>query len=146
MLRLCRRPAQPPVCIACSSPHHRLLLRNPNLFHHHQPLLNTTKLSILILSLASTIIFFNIPVTRKEKPVTHTFYEKNTEGQDDVSVIWKEEWSRAGFETRVLTTDDVKNYPYFYEMKEMVQSVFDTSRYHTVCYYRWLAMAAAGGG
>lgn len=76
----------------------------------------------------------------------HTFYEKTEVGQDDVLKLWKEEWSRAGFDTSVLTLDDAKNHPYFEEMEERVERMFDSSDYQGFCFYRWLAMATVGGG
>jgi len=76
----------------------------------------------------------------------NTFYEKTEVGQDDVLKVWKEEWSRAGFDTNILTLDDAKNHPYFEEMEEIVQRMFDSSDYQAFCFYRWLAMATVGGG
>jgi len=67
----------------------------------------------------------------------HTFYEKTEVGQDDVLKLWKEEWSRAGFDTSVLTLDDAKNHPYFEEMEERVERMFDSSDYQGFSFYRW---------
>lgn len=79
------------------------------------------------------------------RPVMHTFYEKVSVGEDDLLEVWKEEWSRLGFEARVLTLEDAKRHPYFEEMEAMMTPLFGGG-YDAMCFYRWLAMAASGGG
>jgi len=80
-----------------------------------------------------------------ERPIMHTFYEKVKDGENDLLVAWKEEWTRAGFETRVLKLDDAKRHPYFKQMEKVVKPMFG-KEYNAMCLYRWLAMAASGGG
>ena len=100
------------------------------------------------LSIASVIILLRVTrllsIMKVDRPVMHTFYEKTEVGQDDVLKLWKEEWSRAGFDTSVLTPDDANNHPFFEEMEERVQRIFDSSDYQGFCFYRWLAMATVG--
>jgi len=79
------------------------------------------------------------------RPVMHTFYEKVTEGEDDLLEVWKLEWSNAGFDYRVLTLEDAKKHPYYEEMETIVTPLFGNG-YDSMCFYRWLAMAASGGG
>jgi len=79
------------------------------------------------------------------RPVMHTFYEKVGVGEDDLLQVWKEEWSKAGFDTIVLKLDDAKKHPYFKEMEAIVTPLFGRG-YDAMCFYRWLAMAASGGG
>jgi len=79
------------------------------------------------------------------RPIMHTFYENLPEGEDDLVVAWKEEWTLAGFETRVLNFEDAKRHPYFKQMEEVVKPMFGEG-YNAMCLYRWLAMAASGGG
>lgn len=83
------------------------------------------------------------------RPVIHTFYEPIfTQGFDgDHSPIikaWREEWTRAGFETRILTLADAKRHPYFGSMEKVVKELFGACNQY--CFYRYLAMAANGGG
>lgn len=86
------------------------------------------------------------------RPVMHTFYEPIT-AQDGFDVIdspmiklWKEEWEREGFDTKVLTLADAKRHPYFKTMEKAVKEVFSNDVYNQYCFYRYLAMAANGGG
>ena len=79
------------------------------------------------------------------RPVMHTFYEKVSVGKDDLLEVWKEELTNAGFEARVLTLKDAERHPYFKEMKSIVAPYFG-NEYDAMCFYRWLAMAASGGG
>jgi len=75
----------------------------------------------------------------------HTFYEKVRSGEDDLLEAWKEEWTIAGFEAKVLTLEDAKKHPFFPEMESIVKPMFPDG-YDAMCFYRWLAMAASGGG
>jgi len=78
-------------------------------------------------------------------PIMHTFYERLSVGEDDLLEAWKEEWTKAGFEARVLTLEDAKRHPYFKEMEKVVKPMFQNG-YDAMCFYRWLAMGASGGG
>jgi len=78
-------------------------------------------------------------------PIIHTFYEKLIIGEDDLLEAWKEEWTKAGFEARVLTLEDAKRHPYFKEMEKAVKPMFQNG-YDAMCFYRWLAMGVSGGG
>lgn len=84
------------------------------------------------------------------RPIMHTFYEKVSAGEDDLLEAWKEEWSIAGFKTVVLNIKDAKKHPYFEEFERIISHLFDNHKthdmYNQMCYYRWLAMAASGGG
>jgi len=84
----------------------------------------------------------------KHKPVMHTFFDPigDTDFNDPMIDAWRDEWTKAGFQTQVLTLDDAKKHPYFETMKEAVEKVFKTDTYNQLCFYRYLAMAANGGG
>jgi len=84
-------------------------------------------------------------VSDDDRPIMHTFYEKVGRGDDDLLEAWKEEWTIAGFEAKVLTLKDAKRHSYFTEMEKFVKPHFGTG-YNAMCLYRWLAMAASGGG
>lgn len=83
------------------------------------------------------------------RPIMHTFYQKAKEGadvgEDDLLQIWKSEWERAGFDTKILTMDDARSHKYFTEMERIVQPILG-ERYNGLCFYRWLAMATVEEG
>jgi len=86
-------------------------------------------------------------VSADHRPIMHTFYEKVNSGEDDLLEAWKEEWSIAGFKTVVLNLENAKKHPYFEEMEKVMEHMFEKhDGYNRMCYYRWLAMAASGGG
>jgi hypothetical protein len=119
------------------------------------PKLNDKRSRGVIFFVATFVVFYfcgTAPLVSLEqessmggRPVMHTFYEKVREGQDDLLGVWKDEWSRAGFEPRILTLKDAKKHPYFKEMEREVRPMFENG-YDAMCFYRWLAMATAGGG
>jgi hypothetical protein len=87
------------------------------------------------------------------KPVMHTFFEplKNTTGMDILDHmlmlrIWEEEWQAAGWETKVVTLDDAKNHSLYEAMEKEAERMFPNDSYYRFRLYRYLAVAAAGGG
>jgi len=116
------------------------------------------KILILHAILITTVLSYFVPgseiqsfrrtasvISDDRRPIMHTFYEKLPEGEDDLLVAWKEEWTLVGFETRVLNFEDAKRHPYFKQMEEVVKPMFGEG-YNAMCLYRWLAIAASGGG
>lgn len=80
-----------------------------------------------------------------KRPVMHTFYEKVSEGEDELLELWKSEWNRMGFDTKILTLADAKANPHFEDMEKLVKPIFGET-YNGLCFYRWLAMVQDGGG
>lgn len=90
------------------------------------------------------------------RPVIKTFYQKldnEEEGaplDDPILSLWREEWSRIGFEPKIITLEDAKRHPYYEIMKGVVEKAFPGDEpahiYNRYCFYRYLAMAATGGG
>lgn len=82
-------------------------------------------------------------------PVMHTFFSpigRNKNVQDPMLEEWKDQWSKAGFSTKVLTLKDAAKHPYYHQMSREVEKVFPNDIYNQFCFYRYLAMAASGGG
>ena len=79
------------------------------------------------------------------RPMMHTFYENSDVGEDDLLEYWKEAWNEAGWDTVVLTMEDAKKHPYYDEMFSVIDPIWGMT-YNGLCFYRWLAMAASGGG
>jgi hypothetical protein len=85
------------------------------------------------------------------RPVMHTFYEPISSGGFDgvdspMMKLWKEEWQSAGFDTKVLALADAKRHPDFDIMEKAVKEIYPDDLYNQYCFYRYLAMAADGGG
>lgn len=92
----------------------------------------------------------NVEETGK-RPVMHTFFQSLEEGAsaDPLLDLWRNEWESIGFETRVLTMQDVESNPAYPAMKASAEAYFegkDAGYYNMLCLYRYLAMANVGGG
>jgi len=83
------------------------------------------------------------------RPVMHTFFhsvDSMSSTEDKVLELWKEEWENAGFDTVILTLDDAKKHQDFVEVEKIMIPLHGSTGYNALCFYRWLAMAASGGG
>lgn len=83
----------------------------------------------------------------------HTFYQPAPKtGMDDVSddrllTAWKETWYAAGWEPRVISLEDAKQHPEYAHFDEMwSREGMPFGFYDKLCFMRWVAMAAVGGG
>ena len=97
-------------------------------------------------------------------PIIYTFYERidpeeRSTGMDDKSdnellSVWEERWTAAGWEPRVLTLEDAKKHPQFEEYSAKLKHIpmggksgkGNNRVYNELCFLRWLAMSAVGGG
>ena len=85
------------------------------------------------------------------RPSMHTFFEPIGKGSDANSPHqrlvqeWKSYWYEAGWNPVVLSLDDAKKHPEFDRIWKIVSSQ-GYNTYEVLCYVRWLAMAAVGGG
>ena len=102
--------------------------------------------------------------SEKNRPTIHTFFHKidpnkkgtgMSEKSDDALIAaWKEEWRAAGWNPVVLTLEDAKKHPRYDEFAKTLERVPLMGKggkglnilYNQLCYYRWMAMAAVGGG
>jgi len=67
------------------------------------------------------------------------------EGHMKLMAAWETAWRAKGWETRVLTMDDSRKHPDFKKMDDILARL-KVSQYNRRCFFRWLAMAANGGG
>ena len=85
-----------------------------------------------------------------EQPVMHTFFEPAYGKYDNLVVelgVWEKAWTDAGWKTSVLTLKDAQRHPYFKRFKRTFDNAkYKVDDYNRMCFYRWLAMAASGGG
>ena len=88
-----------------------------------------------------------------QSPVIYTFFEmahdeKGSHEMDAMDVEqWKSAWMEAGWHPVILNLDDAKKHPGFSDFQGVVNdSAMKGIEYEQMCYYRWLAVAAAGGG
>jgi len=91
-------------------------------------------------------IFLNDWRSQCGRPVMHTFFHAISPDTHDLLRLWKDEWTRAGFNPVVLTLDDAKRHPDFEEVETKMALLHGKRDYNALCFYRWLAMAASGGG
>lgn len=93
--------------------------------------------------------------TMTTKPTMHTYFDRippeerftgmEDEDDDKMIVYWKEAWEEAGWDTRILTVEDAKKHPQFAEFDTLLRSM-KLDAFGNICYYKYLAMAAIGGG
>lgn len=93
------------------------------------------------------------------KPVMHTFYARidpekfhkytgmSDEADSQLILAWKAAWEATGWETRILTLDDAKLHPDYDKFDKLLDlEKVPFGYYDKLCFMRWLAMAAVGGG
>ena len=99
-----------------------------------------------------------------KRPIMYTFFEKINSnkrgtGMDDnadVELInaWRKRWNDAGWDAIVLSLDHAKRHPRYDEFKNKLKDIpmkgtggSGLNRiYNELCFYRWLAISAVGGG
>jgi len=90
------------------------------------------------------------------KPV-YAWYVKRPnniiELEEELIERWKENWSQYGYNPQVLGVEDAKKLPEYEDFKDKIDHLFSTDSAKGKrnfklkdCYYRYLAMAAKGGG
>lgn len=97
--------------------------------------------------------------SNEKRPVMHTFYARidpdqyvkytgmSDEADRKMLQHWKNYWHRAGWDTKVLTLDDAKKHPDYDKFdKALDLNIMPFGYYDKLCFMRWIAVAASGGG
>ena len=78
----------------------------------------------------------------------YTYYQDiDFSAQQELIDLWKESWSRQGYEPIVLSLEDAKKHSYFEtldtEMRKIFKEITNTeiAEYGMSCWFRWLAYA-----
>jgi len=83
-----------------------------------------------------------------KRPIMHTFYHSidSEAGMEYALRLWREEWERKGFDTKILNLEDAKKHPDFEEIEKIMIPLHGSTGYNAICFYRWFAMVVSGGG
>jgi hypothetical protein len=98
----------------------------------------------------------HIDSSQNTERTMHTFFEPiHPETTEDVLQMgaWSEVWGRAGWHTRMLTVSDARLHPLFDVVDQRLNKLLaagamgrNNGAYEKMCYLRYLAIAASGGG
>ena len=59
--------------------------------------------------------------------------------------FWEKDWDDIGQKTSMLSLKDAQRHPYFKIFKRVFgYANYKLNDYNSMCFYRWLAMAASG--
>ena len=99
---------------------------------------------------------------KEESPVVYTFFDdlynvyhhresgKGTNAEDhEILDAWKYAWEFMGYTPKVLTLEDAKRHPDYERFSTLLDEkvpLGSNQAYDKICYLRWLAVAASGGG
>jgi hypothetical protein len=80
--------------------------------------------------------------------VVYTYFEDQGMGDGPAVDAWRDVWSKAGWDPKVLTQKDAAKHPRYDEMvrRFMTYPTSNPAGYELACYLRYLAMVSAGGG
>ena len=83
------------------------------------------------------------------RPIMHTYFDAiSSKGlEDELALVaaWEAAWQSAGWRTKVLTGEDAKKHHQYDELWPLIDAM-PLIQYDKLCYLRWLAMGATGGG
>lgn len=91
--------------------------------------------------------------TKRAKPIMHTFWDPvpggccgaDEAGHQQLIDAWRGAWGYYGWETKILTMDDVIAHPEYERMTNLFKK-FYIAEYDKRCFYRWLAMGNQPNG
>lgn len=108
-------------------------------------------------SISRSLSFMN--QDSNEQLVMHTFFQRidpelyhkygGMDDQSDADLIltWEAAWRAAGWKTRVVTLEDARKHPNYEKFDKLLDlEKMPFGYYDKLCFLRWLAMAAVGGG
>lgn len=84
------------------------------------------------------------------KPNIYTFFHQsqNVTSYQPIIDLWRDRWSRAGFNPVVLGPEIAQQHPRYAELVERINKLptINDPTYEALCYIRWLALEVVGGG
>jgi hypothetical protein len=90
-----------------------------------------------------------------KRPIIYTFYNPlfedafvtamTPEGDAALIEMWKQKWYEFGWQPKVLNYEDSQKHHAFQEITDQLNNS-NLDGYNKMCIWRWLAMAAVGGG
>lgn len=88
-----------------------------------------------------------------KKPVVNTFFhilhgDTLAESNAAIIAVWKQAWSNAGFHPRVLSLTDAEKHADYSDIVSQAEGIpgIGNNKYEQMCYLRYFAMSASGGG
>lgn len=94
-----------------------------------------------------------------EPLIMHTFFHRidpteyhkyggmTDESDTNLLLTWEAAWKASGFQTKIVTLEDAKHHPAYEKFDRLLNlEKMPFGYYDKLCFLRWLAMAAVGGG
>jgi hypothetical protein len=90
--------------------------------------------------------------TKDQERKVYTFYgpisDQSPESDIKLMLLWKRAWEKQGFTPIVLNENHASKHDLWQFFKRRIETLpsVNVPRYEFLCYARWMAMAAMGGG
>eukprot|EP00542_Grammatophora_oceanica_P009039 CAMPEP_0194042814 /NCGR_PEP_ID=MMETSP0009_2-20130614/14554_1 /TAXON_ID=210454 /ORGANISM="Grammatophora oceanica, Strain CCMP 410" /LENGTH=250 /DNA_ID=CAMNT_0038686809 /DNA_START=62 /DNA_END=814 /DNA_ORIENTATION=+ len=68
------------------------------------------------------------------------------QADDELLQLWKDEWSKAGWEPRLIGIEEAMRHPQYAQYNSILDGLPNLKVYDRYCFLRWLAMSVVGGG
>lgn len=90
------------------------------------------------------------PTNAPQRPKMYTYFAsvKALHPEPELLQKWKRSWAKAGWDAEILTEEDARAHPQWPKLHLALRRLpsSNPTGYDAACYFRWLAVAARGGG